>query len=136
MYLKTESSYISGLLNMASSCSKTIGLSYADAECFNKDKYKNDFSKLHKIKEIDLSLEKLNITFKELLTNIFGDEKEIIEGLSHWINLIAGTPNKVSMINDKTIIEKISNIPFYFLEDVFFIECENMVICILIGNDE
>ena len=67
MYLKTESSYISGLLNMASSCSKTIGLSYADAECFNKDKYKQDFSKLHKIKEIDLSLEKLNITFKELL---------------------------------------------------------------------
>lgn len=137
MYLKTESSYISGLTNMASSCSKQIGLSYVDADCFELKDYKEEFAKIHKIDENELILEDLNQTFEEFLTNLFGNDKNLIEGLTHWINLIAGKANKVLTINqDSNITEKISNLPFFFLDDLYFIECEKMVICFLIGNDE
>ena len=134
MYLKRESSYISGLVNMASSCSKQIGLSYVEADCFAIRDYKIEFEKTYKFKE-KLVLEELNQTFEELLKDIFGDDKKLIEGLIHWIELTAGKANKVLTVN-KSIIERLSNIPFYFLEDLFIIECEKMVICLLIGNDE
>ncbi len=36
MYLKDQSLYVSGLVNMASSVSKTISKSYLQADCFEK----------------------------------------------------------------------------------------------------
>ena len=137
MYLKTESSYVSGLVNMASSCSKQIGLSYVDADCFELKDYKKEFSKIYKINENELILEDLNLSFGEFLTNLFGENKDLIEGLIHWINFNIGKPNKLLTLKDNNILDKLSkNSPFYFLEDVFFIECEKIVICLLIGNDE
>ena len=137
MYLKTESSYVSGLVNMASSCSKQIGLYYVDADCFELKDYKKEFSKIYKINENELILEDLNLSFGEFLTNLFGENKDLIEGLIHWINFNIGKPNKLLTLKDNNILDKLSkNSPFYFLEDVFFIECEKIVICLLIGNDE
>ncbi len=137
MYLKRASSYISGLVNMASSCSKQIGLSYVDADCFELKDYKKEFSKIYEINENELILEELNQSFEEFLTNLFGDNKDLIEGLSHWIKLTVGKVNKILTVNEKSnITENISNIPFFFLDELYFIECEKMVICFLIGNDE
>lgn len=137
MYLKRESSYVSGLVNMASSCSKQIGLSYVDADCFELKDYKKEFTKAYKIKEKELVLEELNQSFEDLLINIFGNDKSLIEGLCHWIQMTAGKVNKILIPNENSnITERLSNTPFFFLEDLFFIECEKMVICFLIGNDE
>lgn len=137
MYLKRESSYVSGLVNMASSCSKQIGLSYVDADCFELKDYKKEFSKIYEINENELILEDLNQTFEEFLTNLFGSNKDLIDGLIHWINFNIGKPNKVLTLKDNNILNKLSkNSPFFFLEDIFFIECEKIVICLLIGNDE
>ena len=137
MYLKTESSYVSGLVNMASSCSKQIGLSYVDADCFELKDYKKEFSRIYEINEKELILEETNQSFIEFLINIFGSNKDLIEGLIHWINFNIGKPNKLLTLKDNNILDKLSkNSPFYFLEDVFFIECEKIVICLLIGNDE
>ena len=137
MYLKTESSYVSGLVNMASSCSKQIGLSYVDADCFELKDYKKEFSKIYEINENELILEDLNLSFGEFLTNLFGENKDLIEGLIHWINFNIGKPNKLLTLKDNNILDKLSkDSPFYFLEDIFFIECEKIVICLLIGNDE
>ena len=137
MYLKTESSYVSGLVNMASSCSKQIGLSYVDADCFELKDYKKEFSKIYEINENELILEDLNLSFGEFLTNLFGENKDLIEGLIHWINFNIGKPNKLLTLKDNNILDKLSkDSPFYFIEDIFFIECEKIVICLLIGNDE
>lgn len=137
MYLNAESSYISGLTNMASSCSTMIGPSYVEASCFGLKKYKHEFLQIYEIDEKDLLLKELNVSFNDFLTNIFGDDKKLIDGLMHWIRFVAGETNKIFTIDEHCdVLNKISNVPFYFLEDLFFIECEKMVICFLIGNDE
>ena len=139
MYLRDESFYISVLFQMASSCSKKIGPSYAIAKCFKTKNIVDDFKKYYEINE-EIELKKLNITFNKLLERIFGKNKGIIDGLLHWINCYSGKPLNIYTIN-YNIIESLGlsekgASPFYFCEDVYFIEFEKFVMCVIIGNDE
>jgi len=139
MYLKEESLYVSGLFHMASSCSKKIGFSYATATCFKKKNFINSFQNFYEIKE-EIKLKKINVSLDKFLTRIYGKNKGIIDGLTHWIRFDFGNTLNIYSVN-KNIIDLLSGenkglSPFYFCEDVFFIECEKIVICMLIGNDE
>ena len=121
MYLKRETSYVSGLVNMASSCSKKIGLSYAEADCFEVNDYKKEFARLYKIDENDLDLDELNISFEQLLKIVFGEDKDLIDGLVHWIGFVAGDVKKVLTVKEGcSCFDTISdNSSFYYLEDLF-----------------
>ncbi len=139
MYLRDESLYISGLFHMASSCSKKIGLSYATATCFKKKNFINGFKEFYEIKE-EIKLKKIYISLDKFLTRIYGKNKGIIDGLTHWIKIRCGNPLNIYSVNNN-IIDLLSRenkglSPFYFCEDIYFIECEKIVICMLIGNDE
>ena len=139
MYLKDESLYISGLFKMASSCSKKIGYSYATAACFKPKNFIDGFKDFYQIKE-DVKLKKSNITYTKLLERIFGKNKRIIEGLIHWTTFNSGEVLNIYTINNN-IIESLGGgekglSPFYFCDNVYFIELKKLVICVLIGNDE
>ena len=142
MYLKDQSSYISGLVNMASSVSKTISKSYLQADCFEKKDYKSSFITMYEIPEDVFHLKEYNKSLESLLKDLLGNSKDLIEGLLHWITLEAGNINKIYTVGeDSKALQYIGAEtggygPFYFCEDIYFIECDRFVICLMMGNDE
>ncbi len=142
MYLLEETEYISGLVNMASSLSEYMSVSYMDAICFNKNSYLDDFSKLHNINKEEIKLHELNISLEEFIKNSFGNNKKLIEGLSYWIKTVAGEFKKIYVQDDNSrlneLIEKsiYKKTLFFFIEDIVFIEFDNMIISFITGNNE
>ena len=142
MYLDKSSLYISGLFNMASSMSKKIGYSYIQADCFEKKNYKKKFTEMYEIPEEDFKLEEYSNNLETLLKDLLGNDKDLIEGLIHWLSISSGTVKKIYTIteDDKSReyigAEHNGYGPFYFCEDLYFIETDRMVVCLLIGNDE
>ncbi len=142
-HIRYASNYISGLTHMASSCSKYLGPSYVDANCFSKKDFKEEFAKFYNVNINEIKLVEINKSFREVLTGIFGEDvQRLIDGLEHWIHMEAGDPVKLYHIDDESnLAEQLSGCnrgrgAFYFMEDIFFFEFEKMVICFMIGNDE
>ena len=142
MYLIEETEYISGLVNMASSLSDWMGVSYMDAICFNKDSYLEDFSKLHNINKEDIKIHESIISLEEFIKNNFGNNKKLIDGLSYWITRKAGDFIKVyeqssnSKLNELIEKSQYGKTPFFFIENIIFIEFDNMIISFITGNNE
>ncbi len=142
MYLKDQSLYVSGLVNMASSVSKTISKSYLQADCFEKKNYQSAFTNMYEVPEDIFHLEKYNKSLEKLLKELLGDDKKLIEGLMHWIHMEAGDAGDIYTIPYTSKVLELLGAetggygPFYMVENVYFIECDRLVICLLLGNDE
>ena len=142
MYLEGFSSYVDGLVNMASSCSEYMMPSYMRAICFKKKDFKKSFCNFYKIPEKELEIIETSLTLKDFIIQSFGNNKEIIEGLTHWLHIEAGDPKKILTVpNNSKVLNLLSGSDggisgFYFVEDIYFIEFNKMVICFIIGNDE
>jgi hypothetical protein len=139
MLLNEESLYISGLTNMASSVSKRMGPSYVQADCFDDKNYIKDFCECYEVDESNVELVQQNTSFEDLMTDLFGDDVDkLIEGLTHWIHMRAGEPRRILSVENRKLLDVLSEGygPFYYVEDIYFIEFEKMVICFMIGNDE
>ena len=142
MYNVDYSNYFSGLFNMASSCSDYIGPSYVDCDCLDSNNFKAGFAEIYEIPEKELELEKMDSTYEELLKTIFGDNKKIIEGISHWSKIKLGEVQEIYTINELSKIDKYISAsegglgPFYTLDDIYFIVFKKEVLVLLIGNDE
>ena len=142
-FIRYSSNYVAGLTRMASSCSRIMGPSYVDAGCYELGDYKKEFANSYKIKEEDINLIEVNKSFRQFLEDIFGnDVPGLVDGLEHWIHMEAGDSVKIwNTADDSELEEKLGGesggrSSFYFVEDIFFIEFEKMVICFMIGNDE
>ena len=130
--------YLKELMNISSSISKNIGLSYIDVEVYDKETFNKSFCKYHKIKEI--KLENLNISLKEALKEWFFKEEKIIESILYWIYYNIGKEKTIYTTNNK-IIEKLSTSnngisKFYTVEDIYFIEYAEEIIVFILGNNE
>ena len=137
MFLKKESAYITGLTNLASYYSKEIGPSYVEADCFDKENFIDDFSKLYTIPKEDVQIEKTNLSLEEFLKMWFGESnKELIEGLLHWIRIHYGEDKKIYETCENSKVLNYDIGMFFNLEDIYFVEFEKLVIGIYIGNDE
>ena len=138
MYLKDESLYVSGLVNMASF---NTGPSYVDAICMTKDNYKDAFSKFYKIKKETILLEKSFQSLESLLKVLFNLEKKPIDTLMHWLTRECGECINIYTSENEELLLSLSGEskglgPFFFLEEIYFIEFEKMIVCFMIGNDE
>jgi len=119
------SEYIDGLVNMASSFSKKIGLSYISGYCFKKDNFNNEFSNHFKIKSFNL--EPSNSDYLNIYL-----EDNLIDAFNYWINFKLG-----NIINYYTIDNlKIKNTLFYIVDDIIVLEYNDYMICLIIGNNE
>ena len=86
-YLRYLSNYVAGLVNMASSCSKTMGPSYVDADCFSRENYEDEFANLYNVNKDDKQLIKIkgnNIALFTMQILIINDTQEVI--LEYTIN--------------------------------------------------
>lgn len=130
-------SYLSGIMNMASSLSKSIGPSYAKVDCYDKKNFKKEFCNYYKIKEEDLNLIDTPNSLETTLLDWFIDEKEIVESITYWFNLKDRGEKKVYLSDEKLVnllCDKRKD--FYFLDDLFFVECNKKIYVFLLGNNE
>ena len=142
MIEKRLSCYFSGLTNMASSCSKKIGLSYINTTVFKLNNYKESFSKHYKIPITSINLIKSKLTINKLFENLLGKDKNIIESLIYYIECDIGKPKAIYEVKeDSNLIDLLSGYNngisgFYIVEDIYFVEYEKVIVCFILGNNE
>ena len=138
MYLKNESLYVSGLVNMASF---NIGASYMQADCFKLNNYLDAFSKKYKISKDIINLKEEKISIEELFKEILNLDKNQTNNFIYWLETETGKCNKIYTIENSEFYDKLSGeyngiSGFYFVEEAYFIEFDKMFICFMIGNNE
>ena len=140
MSLKDSSLYLTGLAHMASSYSKTMGPSYMEIGCYQTKNFKEEFSKDYSIPQNQIKIKETTESVETIIEAILG--KELVEGFLYWLQMEAGEAKRVFIPEDDSSITSLlcwsegGKTSFYFVEDVFFIECEKMTICMIIGNNE
>lgn len=143
MVQKGISSYLTGLTNLASYYSKEIGPSYIEADCFDLKNYKEAFSKFYKVSSLDFELLETNKKIEDVFMAWLGKkDMSLTEGVIHWINNCIGAPIKVYGVEcDSDFLQSLSafnggSSSFYFIEDIYFIEFKEYMVCFMLGNDE
>ena len=121
------SAYLDGLMNMASSLSKSIGQSFVTVNCYDKE----EFNKEYKIKYSPTSL-----SYKDKLEEWFIDDKKAVESILYWTNIYIKDIKTIYIINNKDLELFTKDNPLYFIEDVFILETTNYLITFVIGNNE
>ena len=136
-----KSLYITGLTHMASSLSKNIGPSFVEVDCFDKNNFDEEFAKSYDIKKEDVKLRESKYTMKDILLSWFGkDETNITDSLLYWIEFDSGKAIKVYEYTnnlDELLSRSeggVSN--FYFVEDIYFIEFDTVIMSFILGNNE
>ena len=136
-----KSLYITGLTHMASSLSKNIGPSFVEVDCFDKNNFDEEFAKSYDIKKEDVKLRESKYTMKDILLSWFGkDETNITDSLLYWIEFDSGEAIKVYEYTnnlDELLSRSeggVSN--FYFVEDIYFIEFDTVIMSFILGNNE
>lgn len=121
------SAYLDGLLNMASSLSKSIGPSAISVNCYEKKEFSKEF-------KIDYSPTLL--TYKEKLEEWFIDDQYAVESILYWTNRYVKDIKKIYTVNyDDLDLFKKHN-PYYTIEDIFILETTKYLITFVIGNNE
>ncbi len=130
------SSYLEGITNMASSISNAIGHSYVKVDAYDKKTFQEEFKKNYHLKE-NIKLIEINKSLKTTLLDWFQNEEKIVESIICWFYLKINEEPKVYLPEENlvsTLDEK--RIDFYFLDDLFFLECKNYIFVFLLGNNE
>ena len=121
---------------MASSLSKSIGYSYIKVDAYDKSSFKEDFKKNYKLKD-DINLIETSDSLDTTLLTWFQNEEKIVESITYWLHVKANETPKVYLSEEKlvtTLDEK--RMDLYNLEDLFFVECKNIIFVFLLGNNE
>ncbi len=121
------SAYLDGLLNMASSLSKSIGPSLVSVNCYDK----KEFDKEYKIDYSPTSL-----SYEDKLKEWFVDEKKVVESILYWTNRYIKDIKKIYIINKKDLDLFKKDNPLYFIDDVFIIETKDFMVTFVLGNNE
>ena len=131
--MKNLNIYLSGVINMAS---YNLNPSYMDVNCI---KTIEEFSKLYDIPEEKIILKKIDTSLKELFKRVLKIEDKAIDNLLYLIEKEVGIVKNKYVLSNETfelISSDNSKYPFFFLEDMYVIEFENMSLVFMIGNDE
>ena len=131
--------YLRGIMNMASSVSKSIGPSYIEVECYDKNDFVEKFKKNYKVVINLEELEKTDNNLKKVIGNWFYNEEKIAESIDYWFNLRLDQIENI-YIPSVDIINEIENNKvnsyFYIIEDLIFIEQKDKIIVFILGNNE
>ncbi len=119
---------------------KTLGPSFIDATCFEKKEFPNNFSNFFEIKK--------EVILKET-------KKNLPQILNRWLGKNKRTTNIINQIEAKLgkeekiyISSKESNLEYYlagegkglsgcfFIDELYFIEYKDYIVCLILGNNE
>ena len=136
------SSYLTGLTNLASSISKEIGPSFIDVDCMDKDNYEEAFAKRYNISKDLIELKEEDMSLEQILKAWLGESnKELIESLLYWIEFKVGKSIKVYTEKNNKLIDALSRCEggismFYIVDDIYFVEFDEYMVCFSLGNNE
>lgn len=135
------SSYLSGVMNLASSMSTWIGPSYIEVECYEKENALSNLVKDYHLPKEEYKMEEINENLKDLLKDLLGDNPKLLESVYYWITLHIGEAVKIKTPKERKIIDKLGNSeggnsPFYIVDDLYLIEFQEYVVFFIIGNNE
>ena len=130
MYLKEDSLYLNGIFDMVS---HNMSVSYTDVLCFTKDNFLNTFLNIYKVKDKKLELVEEKNNLNNFLSSIFGIKDKELDKILYLLEKECGKYNKIYTFKDKKIYDYLDR---NFLEDIYFIEFDKKVICLMIGNNE
>ncbi len=138
MYLKDDSLYVSGLINMAGF---NILPSFADAFCVSRDNFVESCTSVYGFSAQNVELVDVNVQLEELFREIFNLDKKASETLVYWMTKTTGKHIKTYTSESESLYNGLSGDAggcsgFFFLENIYFIEFEKMVACVMIGNNE
>jgi hypothetical protein len=127
----TIRSYLNGLMNMASSMSKSIGPSYIIVDCYKKE-HLEQLKKDYHINKLNLS----TLSFKEKIEEWFFEDKKAIESILFWSNKKIKEERNIYEL-EKIEFEKMEKYtPFYIIDDAFILETDKYLILYVLGNNE
>lgn len=134
MYLREESIQIN---NIIKTLIERMGPSYAEAECYEKKKYRDSFAKELKIEKKYIKISKSKCTKESFFMELFRLNKEEANKTIKNIEKEFGKIETLYEANTRKL-ERYDGIvwPFFFLEGLHFIETENFMLCIMVGNCE
>ena len=126
--------YINGLTHMISTTP-----SYINAYCLDKQKYKTEFSKKLEVPIENIKLKESKNSLKEIVTT--WENPKTADTFCYWLGQKVGEIKQILQPQDNSLEEKLSGMNggvsgFYIVEEVYFVECSNYVICICMGNNE
>ena len=122
------SSYLNGILDLASAVSEWIGYSNAGVSAYTKDGWEEAFRRHYHIKQL----------VQWLGSTSFGLVKHTVDCITHKL----GEPLAVYRAeNEQALIDRLSCCnghigAYYFTEDVFFVAFETHVLAFIMGNWE
>lgn len=134
--LTRENNYISGIVNMAS---YNMGPSQMEAVCYNKETFLEEFSKNYRIQKDKIELNEVDIDYKKRLKEMLNVDDKAISKLDYLITTTAGFHIKTFEVTEESFnyMDNPKNyLPFFFLDDICFMEFEKMIICFMTGNFE
>ena len=121
---------------MASSISKSIKYSYIKVDAYNKSSFQENFKKYYHLKE-DINLVETSNSLDTTLLDWFQNEEKIVESITYWFHLKINEETKVYLAEEKLVSElDKKRMDFYNLEDLFFVESNNIIFVFLLGNNE
>ncbi len=127
----TIRSYLNGLMNMASSLSKSIGPSYIIVDCYKKEELEK-LKKDYHIKKITPS----TLSFKEKLGEWFLEERITIESILYWSERKIKEERNIYDIEREDFEKMEKYTPFYIIDDAFILETDKYLILYILGNNE
>ena len=127
----TIRSYLNGLMNMASSMSKSIGPSYIIVDCYKKE-HLEQLKKDYHIKKITSS----TLSFKEKIEEWFFEDKKAIESILFWSNKKIKEERNIYDIERENFEKMEKYTPFYIIDDTFILETDKYLILYILGNNE
>lgn len=142
MAISGYSSYITGLMNLASSVSSWMGPSFCDAYCYDPEDFEEEFAEDIGLKREDIRLQEWDGSEKDILRELFGSEEEkMIASLQYWISMKIGREVQTCLLeNENELTDKLdgnrNNTRFFFLERIFIIRHEKAILVLISGNNE
>ena len=129
--------YVCGLLRMAS---VEIAPSFVDAFCLDNNSFINDFKKFYNYK-LDIKVQSIDSNIDVFFKNVLNMNEKHVKSLLYWLECKYGKIESILEPTNNDIIDFLSGCNdgysgFYFLENLYFIKFQKVVVCLLIGNNE
>lgn len=138
--LSTIENYLNGMFILACSISKRIGLSYARVVVLNKNNWLQEFCQNYQLDNKKIVFSRRKRKFANILNAYFGNKDTLTKALIGKIRDLLGNEKNVYYSENGYLIDALGGSKglsgFYFVEDVFFIEYEEVMVILMIGNNE
>lgn len=128
--------YLSGVVNMASF---NMEPSHMEVICTEKENMIEKLVRDYKVPRDKIELTEVELRFEEYMRELLRIDDKALREITYLITKTAGKPLRMYELTERShtfITDHHTLLPFFFVEYMFFVEFEKMMICFITGNFE